>query len=276
MRRRHLFEFHELPACPGVLRQLVTGFLESVTALFRPYSTKTDLLVHAMRSTDAEQFVDLCSGNGGPWFHLACQIQHKTSQVVSVVLTDKFPSREAALRAESTSGLTYHAESVDARCVPRRLRGVRTLFNGLHHFQPEEAQAVLQDAVAKGQPVAVFEMLQRNWLTMLHALFLPISVLVLTPLVRPLGWRRLLMTYLIPIAPLLLLWDGVVSVLRCYRPDELLAMAGNLRGRPYRWEAGSYWHLGAPVTYIVGYPESEQVEQKLPSALADDSASQVK
>jgi len=128
------------------------------------------------------------------------------------------------------------------------------LFNGLHHFQPKDAKAVLQDAVANGQPIAVFEVLQRNGLTLVHAFLLPISVLLLTPLVRPLTWWRLLLTYVIPLAPLILLWDGVVSVLRCYRPEELRAMADELVGVPYHWEAGSYWRRSAPVTYMIGYP----------------------
>ncbi|MBN2580569.1 MAG: hypothetical protein JXB10_16410 [Pirellulales bacterium] len=156
MKRHHLFEFHELPACPGALRQLVTGFLEAVTSLFRPYSPGIDLLVRAMQSTGAEQFVDLCSGNGGPWFHLADQIEQKTGRAPAIVLTDKFPNREAALRAELVPGLTYDGESMDARNVPERLRGVRTLFNGFHHFRPADAQAILQDAGAKGQPIVIF------------------------------------------------------------------------------------------------------------------------
>ena len=105
------------------------------------------------------------------------------------------------------------------------------------------------------------DVLQRNWLTLLHALLLPISVLVFTPLARPVSWSRLLLTYLIPIASLLVLWDGVVSVLRCYRPDKLRAMAARLGDVSYRWEAGSYWHLGAPVTYLVGYREGSGVEE---------------
>ncbi|MBN2563470.1 MAG: hypothetical protein JXQ75_21330 [Phycisphaerae bacterium] len=257
MKRRQLFEIHELPACPQVVRELVTGFLEAMTALFRPYSPRMRLLVRAMRSTNTRQFVDLCSGNGGPWLHLARQIEQETGQAVSVVLTDKYPSREARRRTELTGGLSYLGDSVDARRVPEHLRGVRTLFNGLHHFRPADAKAVLQDAVAGGQPIAVFDVLQRNGLTLVQALLLPISVLLFTPVVRPVKWWRWVLTYVIPLAPLVALWDGVVSVLRCYRPEELRAMADELVGAPYHWEAGSYRHRSAPVTYMIGYPVEE-------------------
>jgi hypothetical protein len=210
-----------------------------------------------MRSTGTGRFVDLCSGDGGPWFNLARDVEHEAGRRIAVVLTDKFPSREAMSRAESIHGLEYFGESVDARSVPERLQGVRTLFNGFHHFRPEDAQSILQDAVAKGQPIAIFEMLQRNWPALLHVLFAPLSVLVITPLVRPLTWWRLLMTYLIPVAPLLVLWDSVISVLRCYRPEELRAMTDELSGPPYNWVTGSYWRHGMPVTYLVGYPVKE-------------------
>jgi hypothetical protein len=254
VKRWHLFEFHERDCCPQLVRQLLTGFLEYVSGLFRAYSPKIDLLIVALRSAQTNRFVDLCSGDGGPWFGLAGEIQQRLGHPVSVVLTDKYPSSEAKLRAQSACGITYCADPVDARMVPIELPGVRTLFNGFHHFQPQEAEAILQDAVAKQQPIAIFELLQRNWLNLLQTLFVPVSVLFLTPLLRPLTWSRLLMTYVIPVAPLMLFWDGTISVLRCYRPDELLAMASGLEGPPYHWESGCYWQRGAPVTYLVGYP----------------------
>ena len=65
---------------------------------------------------------------------------------------------------------------------------------------------------------------------------------------------RLLFTYVIPVAPLLITWDAVVSTLRCYTPEELLAMAQRAGGGDYQWSAGSYWFRGVPVTYLVGHP----------------------
>ncbi|NLX57271.1 MAG: hypothetical protein GXY58_19350 [Planctomycetaceae bacterium] len=254
MRRHHLFEFTELAACPKVLRQLVTGYLEAIVATCRPYLSHSHLLADAMRSTGTSRLVDLCSGEGGPWFNLVRHLEQEVGEPVTVVLTDKFPSREATARAASVRGLEYWGESVDARRVPEQLQGVRTLFNGFHHFRPADAQAILQDAVAKRQPIAIFEMLERTWLALLQVLFAPLSVLVLTPLVRPVTWWRLVLTYLLPVAPLLVLWDSVVSVLRCYRPEELRGMTERIGGA-YHWEAGRYWRHCMPVTYLIGYPD---------------------
>ncbi len=258
LHRWHLFEINELATCPRVVRELVTGIIEATTAIFRPYSPKVRLLVRAMQSTKTQQIIDLCSGNGGPWFHLAGEIGQEMELPVSVVLTDKFPSREARQRTELMDGFMYVSDSVDARHVPKQFQGIRTLINGLHHFQPEDVKAVLKDAVTNGQPIAVFEILQRNILALIHAFLLPISVFFLTPFVRPFSWWRMVLTYVIPLASLVLLWDGVVSVLRCYLPSELREMADEIDGVSYQWEAGSYWHLMAPVTYMIGYPKKDK------------------
>ena len=254
MKRLHLFEIHEWAACPQVVRKLVTGFIEATTTIVRPYSPKIPLLARAMQSTNTQQIIDLCSGSGGPWFHLASELEQETASPLSVVLTDKFPSSEAQQRAEQMKGITYISDSIDARNVPESLQGVRTLFNGFHHFQPEDAKAVLQSAVANGQPIAIFEIAQRNILTLIQSFLLPINALLLTPFVRPFKWWRILLTYVSPLASFVLFWDCFVSVLRTYKLSELKDMTEKLDGIPYHWEIGSYSHSAFPVSYMIGYP----------------------
>jgi hypothetical protein len=81
---------------------------------------------------------------------------------------------------------------------------------------------------------------------------------VCTPLIRPFRWSRLLWTYLVPIIPVVLLFDGVVSCLRTYRPHELREMVEKLSASKYRWEIGEHSRsLGeAPITYLIGYPKA--------------------
>jgi hypothetical protein len=56
-------------------------------------------------------------------------------------------------------------------------------------------------------------------------------VWVFTPFMRPFLWKRLLFTYPLPCVPMICLWDGFVSQLRAYTPDELRALGGT-GGRP--------------------------------------------
>ncbi len=251
MRRRHLFEFTDLSGLPQLFRCFVTEFLRSVTEIFRPFDAKVDLLVDALRATGGERIVDLCSGGAGPWRRLGPLMRTGSGRSASVVLTDKFPHTDSV---PEDGSITFWPEPVDASRVPVELKGMRTLFNGFHHFPPDLAQGILRDAIRSGQAIAVYEALQRSSMGVCAPLCSPIAVLLLSPFVPPFRWSRLLFTYVIPVAPLLITWDAVVSALRCYTPDELLAMADGAGGEDYAWSAGTYWKRGVPVTYLVGHP----------------------
>lgn len=101
--------------------------------------------------------------------------------------------------------------SIDARQVPESLEGFRTQFLSLHHFKPNDAKQILQNAVDSQSPIAVFEAQERSIPSVLAMLFFPISVLLSTPFIRLFGIGRLVFTYLIPVVPLFVLWDGLVS-----------------------------------------------------------------
>ena len=138
--------------------------------------------------------------------------------------------------------------------VPGELRGFRTMFTSFHHFPPEEARAILQNAVDEGQNIGVFEMTKRAPLTI--ALMFPWAIMPLffTPWIRPFRWSRLFWTYVVPVVPFVFLFDGIVSCLRTYRPEELREMVDQLTVNGYRWEIGE--QSGAPaemaITYLIG------------------------
>lgn len=80
------------------------------------------------------------------------------------------------------------------------------------------------------------------------------------PAVRPVRWQRLIFTYVIPVVPFAVAFDGVVSCLRTYTPEELLRVA-RVAGPEYDWEAGT--EKGdlrrPPVTYLIGTPRGKGV-----------------
>jgi hypothetical protein len=144
---------------------------------------------------------------------------------------------------------------VDARAVPPALAGLRTIFNAFHHLAPADARSVLHAAAAARQPLAIFEISERRARALIPIVLLtPLSVLLVTPFMRPFRWRRLLWTYLVPLVPFTCWWDGIVSQLRAYSVDELRALGDG--SAPMRWEAGQVPVVGGGgrLTYLLGFP----------------------
>mgnify|MGYP002624797696 CR=1 FL=1 len=254
MKRRQLFELTDQDWCPTIVRSLVTDFIESFVATVRLHRPMEDKLSALLKKTGATRIVDLCSGSGGPLVSIQRGLRAR-GQNVEVVLSDKYPDAsrlaEIAGRAE---GVSYFTASVDATDVPEDLAGVRTLFEGLHHFEPEAARAILQNAVDREEPIAVFEITHRSWFGVASTFALPLTIPLFTPLIRPFRWSRLALTYLLPVAPAAIFWDSFVSNLRSYTTDELRDMTASLEGRPYQWDIGSERVLAFRVTYAVGVP----------------------
>jgi hypothetical protein len=264
MRRVQFIELHEQPWFPSSLRADVTDALQFGFNLLHAYEPIAPLLQNVIDSTGngtnpTQSIVDMCSGGGGPWLDLTRQLRCEdgggNSAGLQVLLTDKYPNLEAfeSVSASSDKHIIYYPESVDAINVPRALKGLRTMFTSFHHFPPEDARAILQNAVDAGESIGIFEATKRGPST-IGIIFVGIFLLFLhTPRIRPFRWSRLLWTYLIPIIPLVLLFDGVVSCLRTYRPEELHELVEKLSACEYQWEIGELKSKRAPVTYLIGY-----------------------
>ncbi len=254
MRRLHLFEFCDLKS-PEILRRMSPEYLEAMWRKTKLSEAVAPRIAMLLQQTGSDQLVDLCAGASGPLPGiLNCLARDGIS--ADVIMTDKFPNLDAFERARrrSKGRLRYVSEPVDATQIPPEIKGVRTLFCGLHHFDPTSARAIFQDAARQRAPIAVFEITERNWRSLLGICLIPFLVLVFTPFIRPFRWSRLVLTYIVPIAPLLIFWDAVVSCLRSYQPDELRRLVEALEGPPYSWEMGRLSSHAPAVTYFVGYP----------------------
>jgi hypothetical protein len=258
MRRIQLFEFTDLSFWPEVFRALLTDHLHTFLEISRPFTPRVSTIAEALRRGKTREIVDLCTGGSGPWLHLKTEVEKELGEEISVLLTDKFPNQASAERVSKTPGIEYCMESVDALAIPDRFGGIRTLVDSLHHFPPRLARDILADSVAKGRPIVILEGLQRNWRELIQVALLPLFVVLLAPMVKPFKWSRMLFTYLLPVAPVVIGWDGAVSVLRCYTPDELLEM-GRSTGDSFEWQAGTYRHNGFAVTWLSGVPKGSPV-----------------
>lgn len=252
-------ELLDLPRLPRLVRRLLVDYLTTVLKVFKPFQPVAPVIAALLRRTGARTVIDLASGGGGPWNELQPAVAAALGEPARVVLTDLHPEPGVVARYGGDGAtLRFHPHSVDATAVDRTLLqggAVRTMFDGFHHLPPPLAEAVLRDAVASGTPIVVAEVVERK---LLHAiglgLSMPVVVLLLTPFIRPRAPWRLLLTYVVPIAPLGIAWDGTISSLRAYTPEEQLALAraADPEGR-FTWSVGrskglsrASWLVGAP------------------------------
>jgi len=264
MRRLHLFEWEDQHWLPHTIRDFLTDQLRFVQSQSRAAAMQRaigGLLQQALERAGTREVVDLCAGAGGPLLAVQKRLRDEAGFRFRLTMTDLFPNAAAFERIEKAGGgeVQCHREPVSVFDVPAGMRGLRTLCTALHHFRPADAHRILQDAVDKRCGIAIFEPLDRG-----PKLFLLVSVgaffasFLTAPFVGRMTVSRFVLTYLLPLCPLAMAWDGAVSVLRSYSVPELEALTADLGEGEYSWAMARMYVPtplgGMPLTYLIGLP----------------------
>ncbi|HTF81435.1 MAG TPA: hypothetical protein VL947_06915 [Cytophagales bacterium] len=259
--RFHIFEFEDLPWLPTVVRDGMTDFLQFLLQLIDFYRPVSKYVKQLMEHTGALQVIDLCSGGGGYAAQLQKNLSLDMHRDVKVTLTDKYPNiTKYEYYKQNTGGhLDYVSTPIDATEVPESLQGVRTMFSAAHHFTPKSLKGILSSAVAAKAGIAIFDGGNRNpFMIVALILVFPVLFLCCTPFIKPFKWSRIFLTYVLPVIPLLTMWDGAVSIWRLHSPDELATMAAEAShglNTSYKWQAGKISNkLGMKISFLMGHP----------------------
>jgi hypothetical protein len=252
--RLQLFELEDFPWFPATIRDLSTDYLRFMQSRLSLHVPMLPVLREALQFSGTDHIVDLCSGGGGPVAAVVAALNNEGTGC-RATLTDKYPNLSAFQQAagECPGYIGFIPEPVNADDVPKTLIGLRTIFNGFHHFSPALARRVLANAVDAGQPIAILELPERTIVTIVPFFLTPLYIFLVTPWIRPFKWRRILWTYLLPAVPLLCWWDGIVSALRAYTPIELLELTAEFSS--FQWKSGQIpLNPFGHVTYLTGLP----------------------
>lgn len=259
--RLHLFEFEDLSWFPSKWRRYGTDYLTFVAHINKMWKPAIPLIEAGLASSKGGQtIVDLASGSGGYWIHLSHELKRSHPRM-KVLLTDWFPNTGSMKRNASKCEVQVDVvhTRVNALRIPRDLSGLRTMFLSFHHFPKRLAKHILRQNVHQNQPILILEGQSRSILNLLFMCLSPIMVLLMTPFIKPLEIGRLFWTYIIPVVPILVLWDGVVSVLRTYTPQELLEMTHKIDPQGvFNWKTGTLKNGPATLTFLLGTPRKKE------------------
>lgn len=253
MGRIHLFEFEDQKWLPKFIRNYMTDFLQFLSNKTRMYKGIVPIIEKGLKESNTNRIVDLGSGGGGGLIWLNNELR-KNNPNLKILLTDYFPNISAfQYTQKQADNFEFISVPIDARNVPGQLSGLRTQFLSLHHFEPKDARQILQNAVDSDSAIAIFEAQERSLPSIIAMLFSPISVLLTTPFIRPFKICRIIFTYLIPIVPLLVLWDGIVSSLRTYSVEEMNELIAGLNNKEtFNWEVGKVKSGPGKILYLLG------------------------
>jgi hypothetical protein len=254
----HLFEFEDLSWFPNTIRESMMDCLCFLIKTLNIYQPIIPLILEGLQKTDSKQIVDLCSGGGGAMEQISHNINRQSDDKIKIKLTDKFPNVNAfqLLATKSNGDISFLEISVDAANVPSTLVGFRTIFSAFHHFSKPFAKSVIQNAVDAKSGIGIFDGGDKNIYIIIGLILIhPFIFFFCTPFFKPFRFSRLIFTYLIPIIPICQIWDGIVSIIRLYKPDELLKIANEVDTDTYCWRAGKMKNrFGMHVVYLIGYP----------------------
>lgn len=257
MKRIHLFEFEDFTWFPSFLRICLTNYILTLHKLMDSSSNISDLLRRLIKKTHQQKIVDLCSGAGGP-MPMVYEKLKKDFENLELTLTDLYPNSQAVKRIGQDKPVKYEPESINAADIPIKLSGIRCMICSMHHMKPLALKSILKDAMDKRQPFLGYEISDNSFPKALWWIAFPINIittLLLTLIVRPVTWQQVIFTYLIPVLPIIIAWDGAVSNARTYTLQDMDLILQDLQSESYQWEKGAIPGKGGNKLYLMGIPK---------------------
>jgi hypothetical protein len=232
----HLFEFNDQPFLPESIRATIRDVCELCNSVFRSFNhVAARRALDEARKQNSHAIIELGAGTA-PITRVLASLPESSG--LTLVPCDLIPDEEAYRDLQRRyPGLVQPVfEAVDfTRPHPWDRESVAVLVGTFHHIHPQDRPRTLAALSRSVDHVMVFEPLRSTWLSMALTLFAQVPVLLLPVAYchRPGRLRRVVWCWLVPVVPLIFLWDGLVSCIRQWSPErwrqELAAANGESR-----------------------------------------------
>ena len=230
------FEWEDCAWLPTFLRDGITDALGLIMRVFRAYEPAFPLMREW--AGDSEAILDMASGSATHIRQWQRWGDAHGLALPKTLMSDLYPSHARFLEIENefSGRVAAVTESVDATDVPESSRQLpRSIFSAFHHLNPVMARKVLEDATLHADGIFIYEPHPRTIRNLMANLPGLIFGMLSPFLIGRFTWKRLLFSTLIPVIPLMLVFDGIVSVLRCYTASEFHAIIKSLPDNDFEW-----------------------------------------
>lgn len=222
--RLQLFEFCDQSWYQGILREAHMDTMDAVHTVGRPYHKMAKPFCSWAAALNSKEVLDLCSGGGRHIESLTASSRSSEVSLPNFVLSDLFPQIPLWKKLfKSATGRVDYIESPLSALEPSPQYKSKSIFSAFHHFPPETARQLIVAALSKSQGLFIAEPMSRSWANILIIILCSPAFFIAPFLSNRFSFRKLLLVLSL-ITPLTFLWDAIVSVLRMYTADEVVAL----------------------------------------------------
>ncbi|MEM9718931.1 MAG: hypothetical protein AAGA10_06780 [Bacteroidota bacterium] len=228
MKRKEVPQFINQRWVPQLFKDLVYEFMTWFVGKIHAAKPFMPILNEALTHTHSNAIVAIDHGIGAGFETVEPYLEDDIS--VEQISIDQFKAEQSALYVS---------------------------VNGFHQLSPDRAAHLLQEVAHRKHPIAILEGNNDSlWQVVGMLVFVPLTVILTAPFVKPFRVTRLLFTYVIPILPLLTLMDGFLALFKLYNPKDLQELYQSLEVPNYRWRSGKRENgRGGKIMYLLGWPE---------------------
>ena len=224
--QKKLFEFGDLFWVPEFYHAFLRRFMGALYKVFgyhRLWLPELNRFINKAGGT----VMDPCAGSGYVNELLMKELGKKDLRFyLSDFMIDKNPEFRERINNLGDDRIHYLEQPIDVLKDNPDFRCPKIFINSFHHFDNEQVAQIFKLNLSHGDDVLVLEYCDNSFMSYLSMLLGPLVAMIMLPFITE---RRLLLvtaifTYLIPVVPLMLLWDGIVSSLRCYSNKSIKAV----------------------------------------------------
>lgn len=224
MRRLHLFEFCDQPWFGGVFREGFMDCLNQFNRVFRFYEGAARAFHNWSAQRGMLPVLDLASGGGDHIEMLLRGALRENITLPQIVLSDLYPqtnhfrSLVARWGEKKVKFLGRPISALDTKDTEFRMR---SCFSAFHHFDREQARLLIKDSLRNGDGLFIAECLHSGWLAAILIILGIIPSMCAPFFSERISFSKVFFSTVLPIVPLIVVFDGLVSMLRLYSVPEI-------------------------------------------------------